>query len=171
MNPKIALFLSATLTAFVVATLSGVVNKVTSTSPDNSVPSVKAMALETTTATATLEQPTDLPAPTAQQPLGPEQAAALAAQAIDRQDVYSVETSMYDGVEAYKVVFSSGDIVYVGLDSQVLAKTKLQPVVVSVEATKPPKKNRNNGDDSQSNNNSGGGEHEGGESEHEGGDD
>ena len=73
----------------------------------------------------------------------------------------------------------SGDIVYIGLDSQVLAKTKLQPVVVSVEATKPPKKNRNNGGDGQSSNSQSsnsqpsdsGGEHEGGEGEHEGGGD
>ena len=176
MNPKIALFLSATLTAFVVATLSGVVNKVTSATPENGVPSVKAMAIES--ATATLEQPTDLPEPTAQQaqqPLGPEQAAALAAEAISREDVYSVETSTYEGAEAYKVVFSSGDIVYIGLDSQVLATTKLQPVVVSVAATKPPKKNRNNGDDSQSSNtqpsNTGGEHEEEHEEEHENGED
>jgi len=174
MNPKIALFLSATLTAFVVATLSGVVNKVTSVSASNPTP-IQAVVQQV--ATATLEQPTDLPAPTAQQPLGPEQAAALAAKAINRQDVYSVETSTYNNVDTYKVVFSSGDVVYIGMDSQVLAKTKLQPVVVNVQATKPPKKNRNNGGgDSQTSNSQpsnnggdhGGGDHEGGG--HEGGD-
>jgi hypothetical protein len=168
MNPKVVLFLSTTLTAFVVATLSGVVNKVTSMPAANTVAPGQAVVQQAPT--ATLEQPTDMPAPTAQLPLGPEQAAALAAQAISREDIYSVETSTYNGVEAYKVVFSSGDIVYIGLDSQVLAKTKLQPVVVNVAATKPPKKNRNNGGDGQSSNNppgNNGGEHEG----NEGGDD
>jgi hypothetical protein len=168
MNPKIALFLSATLTAFVVATLSGVVNKVTSVSASDATP-VQAVVQQV--ATATLEQPTDLPAPTAQQPLGPEQAAALAAEAINRQDVYSVETSTYNNVDAYKVVFSSGDVVYIGMDSLVLAKTKLQPAVVNVQATNPPKKNRNNGGgDSQTSNSqprNNGGEHEGGEGEHD----
>jgi uncharacterized membrane protein YgcG len=168
MNPKIALFLSATLTAFVVATLSGVVNKVTSVSASNATP-VQAVVQQV--ATATLEQPTDLPAPTSQQPLGPEQAATLAAEAVNRQDVYSVETSTYNNVDAYKVVFSSGDVVYIGMDSLVLAKTKLQPAVVNVQATKPPKKNRNNGGDSQASNSqpsnnggdNGGGDHEGGD--------
>ena len=77
MNTKIALFLSTTLTAFVVATLSGVVNKVTSTSPAIATAPVQAVVQQD--ATATLEQPTDLPTATVQTPLGPEQAAKLAA--------------------------------------------------------------------------------------------
>ena len=161
MNPKIALFLSATLTAFVVATLSGVVNKVISTPPANTIVPVQVAAQPS--ATVTLEQPTDLPAPTMQTPLSPEQAATLAAQAINRQDVYSVETSTYNGVDAYKVVFSSGDVVYIGFDSQVLAKTQIQPVVVSAPATNPSVRSNNNGG-----NRGGSGEHDGGE--HEGGD-
>jgi hypothetical protein len=170
MNPKIAIFLSTTLTAFVVATLSGVVNKVTSTPPINT--SAPTQVVVEQIATATLEQPTDLPTPTMQTPLGPEQAAALAAQAINRQDVYSVEISTYKGVDSYKVVFSSGDTVYIGFDSQVLAKTKPQPVVVNVQATQTPKRHRNGGDNQSSSNNGGSNNKGGGEGggEHEGGD-
>ena len=168
MNPKIALFLSTTLTAFVVATLSGVVNKVTSVSALDPTPAVVQQV-----ATATLEQPTDQPTdlPTATTVSSPDpmQAATLASQAINRQDVYSVETFAYKGVDAYKVVFSSGDVVYIGMDGQVLEKTKLKAVVANVQATTPPKKrNRNNDGNSQPHNNqpsnnggnNGGGEHE-----------
>ncbi len=176
MNSKIALFLSASLTAFVLATLAGVAGKVTST---------PAAALEnassqvTAQASATLEpSPTDLPATATQAgPVDPQTAANLAAEAISRQDVYSVETATYEGAEAYKVVFSSGDVVYIAPDGSVLTTTKLQPVVVSVPATKPPKhrthddNNNNNtgGNNSAPSQPSGGGEGQGG-GEHEGGD-
>jgi len=161
MNPKIALFLSTTLTAFVVATLSGVVNKVSTADATNT----PTQAAVQQVATATLQQPTDLPAPTAQQSIDPLQATAIASQALGHNDVYSVETSTYNGVEAYKVVFSSGDVVYVGFDSQVLAQNKLQPVVVNVSAPQPTKKNKDKSNDQSS---SGGGS---GQHEHEGGDD
>lgn len=152
MNPKNALFLSASLTAFVLAVLFGVVTKVTTT------PSVAAAAPVAQVATVT-DLPTDvpteeiLPAATVQGPLGPEEAATLAAKAISRQDVYSVETFTYNGADSYKVVFSSGDIVYIGLDRVVLEVTKLQPVAVNVavDPTKPAKKHKGGGDNSNTN--------------------
>ena len=162
MNPKIALFLSTTLTAFVVAILSGVVNKVGSAPSTNATIPTQAAVVQQL-ATATLEQPTDLPAPTAQPALDPIQATTIASQAIGREDAYSVETSTYNGVDAYKVVFSSGDVVYVGFDSQVLAKTKLQPVVVNVPATDTPKKHKDKSDNQSSGNSVGEHEHEGGD--------
>jgi hypothetical protein len=170
MNPKIALFLSTTLTAFVVATLSGVVNKVTTTDVKNT----PTQAVVQQVATVAFEQPTDLPAPTAQTAIDPLQATTIASQALGHNDVYSVETSTYKGVDAYKVVFSSGDVVYVGLDAQILETTKLKPVVVNVPAPEPTKKHREKSQ-SQPNGGSGGGnggeeEHEE-EHEHEGGDD
>ena len=142
MNPKNALFLSASLTAFVLAVLFGVVTKVTNT------PTVAAAAPVVQAATATIP-PTGLPSEeilpvaTQQGPLGPEEAANLAAKAISRQDVYSVETFSYKGADSYKVVFSSGDIVYIGMDRMVLEMGKLQPVVISVDApTSLPKKHK-----------------------------
>jgi hypothetical protein len=177
MNHKNALFLSASLTAFVLAVLFGVVTKVygSNTQAANAAPvapAVQAVVVQNT-AVATLEQPTDMPVATVEAPLTPEAAVELAVAAINRQDVYSVETSTYQGVESYKVVFSSGDIVYIGLDKQVLAKTKLQVAVVSPTqaATKRVKSTGGGGvttNSQPSSNSSGGGEHEGGD-DHEGG--
>lgn len=149
MNPKIALFLSASLTAFVLTTLSGVVGKVASA--PTTTPTAQAVSQEVA-ATATLdEQPTDAPTeqptPTAQAPLGPIEAASLAAQAINQQDVYSVESTTFQGVEAFKVVFSAGNVVFVGLDRQILISTQVtaQPVVViSVPQAQPTKRHRDN---------------------------
>ena len=61
----------------------------------------------------------------------PEQASQLAAQVIGRTDLYSVETSKLNGVDAYLVTFSSGDLVYVSLTGQILSITKLPVVTVS----------------------------------------
>jgi hypothetical protein len=176
MNSRIALFLSASLTAFVLATLAGVAGKVTS-APAAEVQNASAQVAAQASATLA-PLPTDLP-PTATEsgPVDPQTAANLAAEAINRQDVYSVETSTYEGAEAYKVVFSSGDVVYIAPDGTVLTMTKLQPVVVSVPPTKKPPKvrdnNNNNNNSASSSQSSGEGEHESehqSEGEHEGGD-
>ncbi len=70
--------------------------------------------------------------PTAGAFLTPEEAAALAAQVIGRTDLYSVETALYNEVvSAYLVTFTSGDLVYVSLDGQILSIGKLAPTYVS----------------------------------------
>ncbi len=127
MNMKIALFLSTALTAFALAVLFGVVTHISSAQP------VMADAAPTAQA-ATIS----LIVPTVTAPLSPDQAAALAAAAIKRQDVYSVETSTYQGLECYRVVFSSGAVVNIGLDQQVLAVSTLQTVAASPSPTQPP---------------------------------
>lgn len=152
MNPKNALFLSASLTAFVLAILFGVVTKITTT---NSTLAAAAIAPTVEVVTATelpaptheLPQPTSLPAVTvvtAAAPATPEEAALLAAEAIKRQDVYSVESFNYQGVDSYKVVFVSGDVVYIGLDKKVLEITKLQIASTYSEPASTPKKNHKN---------------------------
>jgi hypothetical protein len=40
---------------------------------------------------------------------------------IHRTDAYSVESLSTNGVTAYKVTFSSGDVVYVSTDGQVIS--------------------------------------------------
>ena len=125
MNPKFALFLSATMTV-----LFGVVTRISTT------PAAESAAIAQAEPASLVAQ--QQPAPASQTPLSPDQAAALAAAAINRQDVYSVETSIYQGVDGYRVVFSSGDVVTVGLDSQVLATSKLQAAVVSASPTPAP---------------------------------
>lgn len=145
MNPKNALFLSATLTAFVLAVLFGVVTRVTTTTSTAAAAAPVAAEQQVAAQPAsTATQPaTSLPEPTAQAQLGPEEAATLAAAAIQREDVYSVETSTYQGAEAYKVVFSSGDIVFIGLDRQMIGQSKLQATVITVDPTQAPKKKNN----------------------------
>ena len=65
-----------------------------------------------------------------------EEAANLASSVIGRTDLYSSENTQLNGVDAYLVTFSSGDLVYVSLDGKILSITKLpvkyvlgQPVV------------------------------------------
>ena len=61
-------------------------------------------------------QPTQLPTG-----ISPQQAAQVAGSYIHRSDAYSVETVSTNGVTAYKVTFSSGDVVYVSTDGQVVS--------------------------------------------------
>jgi hypothetical protein len=64
----------------------------------------------------------------------------------------SAETSSFNGVDAYLITFTNNDVVYVGLDGQILA-VELSPVVINVA---PPPKNKNNdGGHTQSNSSSG----------------
>ncbi|HEY3310523.1 MAG TPA: hypothetical protein VGK00_02680 [Anaerolineales bacterium] len=135
MNSRNAMFLSAALTAFVVAVLFGVVAKVTAANRQ-----AEAAAPVAVQAPAASVQPQpDVPADPAVQPaLGPEEAATLAAKAINRQDVYSVESFKYMGTDSFKVVFSSGDVVYMGLDRSVLARENPQMAVASITAAQAP---------------------------------
>jgi hypothetical protein len=101
---KSSLFISTILTVFVVAILAGT-----------------ATAYRSLTANPT---PTPQPTPVAQAtpvPLTPEQAAQVAAQFWGHSDLYSVESSVLNGTTAYKVTFSSGDIIYISPDGQVMA--------------------------------------------------
>jgi hypothetical protein len=115
---KSTLFISAVLTTFMLAVLVGVVSAYKNTL--------------NVAGTTTQQDPTaivaDLPTPTAEAFLTPEQAAALAAQVIGRTDLYSVETTIFNDASAYLVTFSSGDLVYVSPEGMILSITKLPPV-------------------------------------------
>jgi hypothetical protein len=97
-------------------------------------------------------------APTAAN-LAPEDAATIAAQYMGRVDLYSVETTILSGNTVYKVVFSSGDIVYLSLDGQILG---VAPAPLAAGPS---------GGSGGSSGHSGGGGHESGEHEGGGGDD
>lgn len=123
---KSTLFISAALTTFILAVLLGVVSaykNVISLSPD-----VSAVNLPQATAVAEVAS-----APIPAQPTGitPEEAAAIASKVINRTDLYSVESTQFEGIDAYLVTFSSGDLVYVGLDGQVLSISQLVVTVVT----------------------------------------
>jgi hypothetical protein len=114
MNKK-ALFLSVAITTFILACLGGVFSVYQAfASSDTQVASLQ------TVSPAAI--PTNVPAdavPTSQL-VTPEQAASIAAAYLGQQDVYAVESAVINAVAAYKVIFSSGDIVYVGLEGQIL---------------------------------------------------
>ncbi len=63
-----------------------------------------------------------------------EEAASLAANFLGQNDLYSVENTVWNGIDAYKVVFSSGTIVYVGMERQILGTEAPQPLVISAPA-------------------------------------
>jgi hypothetical protein len=128
---KSTLFVSAVLTTFLLVMLIGVVSAYQAMTKTNPV-------IVSTVDPAARQQPVSdvdnapVLTPIAQAaPVTPEQAAQLAAQVIGRTDLYSVETSKLDGVDAYLVTFSSGDLVYVGLTGQILSITKLPVFTVS----------------------------------------
>jgi len=111
MLPKKTMLISAVLTAFVLSMLGGV-----------------AMALKQPAAPVVT---TVAVAPTVTASLSAQEAAAVAASVLNQQDIYSVESAPFNGIDAYKVVFSSGQVAYVGLDGQILSITQIQPVVVA----------------------------------------
>ena len=93
--------------------------------------------------------------PTSPAQVSPQQAAQIAAQYMGHSDLYSVETTSSNGATVYKVTFSSGNIVLVSLDGQ----------IISVQSA--PKASSS----TQSRSSSSGGEHENNDQEHEGHDD
>ena len=74
----------------------------------------------------------------------PEEAAALASKILGRTDLYSVESAQFENADAYLVTFSSGDIVYVSLQGQILSISKL-PVTVYQPVLRKHKDNGNGG--------------------------
>ncbi len=128
-------------------------------------------------ATEIAAQPTTIPAPTATEPpaaptdvaLGPEAAAQLAAQVVGNTNLLSAETSSFNGVDAWMVTFTNKDVVYVGLDGQILG-VQISPVVVNV-APPTKHKNKNNGGNGNGGSGGSGESHESGEdheAEHDG---
>lgn len=141
--PKKTLFISAALTAFTLVTVVGVVGAYQKAS-------VAAAPTESTAvAVAAVSTPTFLPTATEEVmvALTPQEAAMVAANYMEQTDLYSVESVVWEGVDAYKVVFSSGDIVYVGIYGEVLGVE--EPPVVYVN-----NKNNNNSNNNVANHNS-----------------
>ena len=123
---KSTIFISAVLTSFALVMLYGVVSAYQSMS---NLP--EATPLPTDTATPESEPALE---PTATQVfLNPEQAAQLAAQIVGNPNLLSAESSNVNGMNAYKITFTNNDVVYVGLDGQILG-VQIAPVVVNVSA-------------------------------------
>jgi hypothetical protein len=157
---KSTLFISAALTTFMLAILFGVASAY-----QNIVGSTQTVAAQPqpTAMEQMVSQPAAPIIPTQALNITPEAAAAVASKVLGRTDLYSVEISQFEGAEAYLVTFSSGDIVYLSLDGQVLSISKL-PVTTTVIARHG---GGGNDDSNTTSSNTGGGEHE----DHEGGSD
>ncbi len=134
---KSTIFISTVLTTFALVILYGVVSAYQNIS---NVPQASALSVDTTTPEPTTE-PTSEPtaAPTS---ITPEQAAQKATQVVGNTNLLSAESSNINGVDAYKITFTNNDVVYVGLDGQILG-VQIAPVVINV-APLPPTKHNNN---------------------------
>ncbi|MGA9397968.1 MAG: hypothetical protein WBV22_06880 [Anaerolineaceae bacterium] len=117
---KRALFLSVAITTFILVIVGGVFS-VYQAFAKSGEPVAQVQPVNQVVSPVTVSEAA---APAVQQ-VTPEQAAAIAAEYLGRQDVYAVESDKLDSVTVYKVTFSSGDIVYVGLDGQILRVDKL----------------------------------------------
>ena len=163
---KSTLFISAALTTFLLAVMFGVAsayqNIVKSTQQSQPV----AVQSQPTQEQMIVNAPVVPPTPAQPANISPEDATALASKVINRTDLYSVEVTQFNGVDAYLVTFSSGDLVYVSMDGQILSISKLPVTTIVQKGSKPGASD--NQRSSQPVASSGGG-HEGGE--HEGGDD
>lgn len=147
---KSTLFISAVLTTFVMAMLAGVasayqkmsaVDQIAATAPESQ-PQTKAISNSIPAATPTEIQPVNWT---------PEEAAALAAQVLGHDDLYSVEVADLNGESVYMVTFSSGDLVYVSMDGQIrsIGKVEVQTVVVNTSGGR-----KNGGNNNKSSNSS-----------------
>lgn len=140
---KSTIFISAVLTTFALVMLYRIASAYTENkSVDQSSTEVVAEAPATLEPTAT-----EPPAAPTDVVLGPEEAAQLAAQVVGKTNLLSAETASFNGLDAYMITFTNKDVVYVGLDGQILA-VQVAPVVVN--AAPPAKnKNKNNGGNQQ----------------------
>jgi len=124
---KSTIFISAVLTTFALAMLYGVV------SAYQNMPKPTAavtQAIDTATPEPTIEPTTTATVIT------PQQAAQLASQVMNNNHLLSAESSNINGTAAYKITFTNNDVVYVGLDGQVLG-VQVAPVVVNASVPAP----------------------------------
>ena len=139
---KSTIFISSVLTTFALVILYGVVRAY----QNNTVMQAAEVAAQPP-ATVNAPVPTDVPSPTPTV-VTPEEAAQLAAQVVGHENLLSAETSNFNGIDAYLITFTNNDVVYVGLDGQILS-VQVAPVFVNVA---PPASNNNNKNNNQSNN-------------------
>lgn len=79
-------------------------------------------------------KPADVAIPVAavQSTVSPQDAAAAAGKFLGRSDAFSVALADLNGSQAYKVTFSSGDVVYVALTGEVLSSVPAPAPVLNV---------------------------------------
>ena len=130
---KSTMFISAVLTTFMLAIMFGVATAYQKIAQTGGSPTETAQTQPTDVMVA---EPIIATSAATTTTITLEEAANLASSVIGRTDLYSSENTQLNGVDAYLVTFSSGDLVYVSLDGKILSITKLpvkyvlgQPVV------------------------------------------
>ena len=161
---KLVITLSAAITAFIIALTAGAVYAYRTISASNSAAQQTVSQVSAPVQVAAVD-PTQAQ-PTAVSNVSPQDAASIAAKSINRTDVYSVAMADAKGTQAYMVTFTSGDVVYVGLQGQVLA-TLPPPTPAAVFSSV---SSGGGGGGGHRGGGGGGGGSGGGEGEHEGGD-
>ena len=156
---KSTLFISAALTTFMLAVLFGVVSAYQGMASSTAL--AAALPQPTSAVVAVVNQQPAPIVPTQSVNITPDAATAIASKVLGRTDLYSVEVTQFEGADAYLVTFSSGDLVYLSLDGQVLSISKIKVDTV--------KKWSGGGNSGSRGGNTGGGQPSGGE--HESGDD
>jgi hypothetical protein len=126
---KSTIFISAVLTTFALVMLYGVVSAYQSYAK---LPEATPLPTQTAIPDTPEPDPTIEPAAT-QAFITPEQAAQLAAQVAGNPNLLSAESWTLNGTNVYKITFTNNDIVYIGLEGQVLG-VQIAPVVVNVSA-------------------------------------
>jgi len=157
---KSTLFISVVLTTFMLAVLYGVVSAYQSIVNSNPVAAVQSQP----SAVAEVANQPVASVPSTQvisTQITPQAAADIAGKVLGRTDMYSVEVAQYEGADVYLVTFSSGDIVYLSLDGQILSISKLAVTVINQPTGGGGGRGGNTGGTTNT-----GGEHD----EHEGGD-
>jgi hypothetical protein len=130
---KSTIFISVVLSTFALVMLYGVVDAYRSSS---NVPPVTPQAINTALPEPIIE-------PTVSPMLTPEEAAQLAAAVVGQANLLSAESSTFNELQAYKITFTNNDVVYVGLDGQILS-VQVAPVVVNVIQPVQARLNNNN---------------------------
>ena len=152
---KSTLFISVALTAFLIATSFGAVSAYQKMIQSRDAAPSQVVSQPVVAEVLPTAAPTSAPAAMV---ISPDQATLIASNFLGRTDVYSVEVVDYQGVPAFLVTFSSGDLVYVSSDGTVLANKQLPPVVVSAPSNQ--SKGKNSNDDGNTNSSNASGEHE-----------
>ena len=166
---KLVIVTSAAITAFIMALIAGAVFAYRTLSSASAVTQQQVSQASAPLQVAAVD-PTQAPPPTAVPNVTPQDAASIAAKSINHTDVYSVQLADIKGAQSYMVTFSSGDVVYIGMQGQVLA-TMPPPTPATVFSAVTGGGGGGGGGGGHSSGGGGGGGGGGGEGEHEGGGD
>ena len=118
---KSTMFISAVLTTFMLAIMFGVASAYQKIVQTGGVETAVVQQVQPTDVAVASPVMTTVSAAT----VTLEEAAAIASSVLGRTDLYASENSTLNGVDAYLVTFSSGDLVYVSLDGKILSISKL----------------------------------------------